>query len=48
MCEYIASLDNEEDICLKTEKVNCDKMSYGECEECIKHYFEKQVESEDK
>ena len=41
MSEYIASLDIEEDICSKIGKENCDKMSFGECEDCIKQYFER-------
>ena len=43
MAEYIASLDIEEDICSKIGKENCDKMSFGECEECIKQYFEQKA-----
>ena len=41
MATYIATLDIEEDICVKVGKENgCDKMAYGECEECIIKYFE--------
>ena len=41
MAEYIAGLDIEEDICEKTGRLNkCDSMTFGECEECIKQYFE--------
>ena len=42
--KYIATLDIEEDICSKIENEYCDKMSLGECECCIKQYFEKKVE----
>ena len=43
MAEYIATLDMEEDICIKTGKNlnECDSMAIGECEECIKQYFER-------
>ena len=41
MAEYIATLDIEEDICANVKNNNCDKMSFGECEDCIKQYFEK-------
>ena len=44
MTKYIATLDIEEDICSKVDKKNCDKTAFGECEECIKQYFEKKVE----
>lgn len=41
MAEYIAGLDIEEDICEKTGRLNkCDSMAFGECEDCIKQYFE--------
>lgn len=41
MAQYIATLDIEEDICVKVGKENgCDQMAYGECEECIIKYFE--------
>ena len=41
MAQYIATLDIEEDICVKAGKENgCDQMAYGECEECIIKYFE--------
>ena len=42
MASYIASLDIEEDICVKTGKDlnECDSMAFGECEDCIKQYFE--------
>ena len=46
MATYIATLDIEEDICVKVGKENgCDQMAYGECEECIKKYFERKVEN---
>lgn len=48
MVEYIATLDIEEDICSKVKNENCDKMNFGECEDCIKEYFEKKVEAEEK
>lgn len=41
MANYIATLDIEEDICANVENDNCDKMSFGECEDCIKQYFER-------
>ena len=41
MAEYIATLDIEEDICKNIKNDNCDKMNFGECEYCIKQYFEK-------
>lgn len=45
MARYIASLDIEEDICEKTGRLNeCDSMALGECEDCIKQYFERKVE----
>ena len=42
MAEYIATLDIEEDICVKTGKDlnECNSMAFGECEDCIKQYFE--------
>lgn len=41
MAEYIARGDIEEDICVKTGRLNeCDSMAVGECENCIKQYFE--------
>lgn len=43
---YIATLDIEEDICSKTQNEHCDKMNFGECEDCIKQYFEKKVDKE--
>ena len=43
---YIATLDIEEDICSKTQNEHCDKMNFGECEDCIKQYFEKKAEKE--
>ena len=43
MAVYIATLDIDEDICSKTQNKHCDKMSLGECEACIKQYFEKKV-----
>lgn len=48
MAEYIASLDIEEDICVKTGKDlnKCDSMALGECENCIKQYFKSKVEEE--
>lgn len=39
MATYIATLDIEEDICEKTKNEHCDKMNFGECEDCIKQYF---------
>lgn len=47
MAEYIATLDIEEDICKNIKNDNCDKMNFGECEYCIKQYFEK-LAKEDK
>lgn len=44
MATYIATLDIEEDICSKTENEHCDKMNFGECEDCIKQYFKNKVE----
>lgn len=45
MAKYIAGLDIEEDICVKTGKLGeCDSMAYGECENCIKEYFKKKVQ----
>lgn len=44
MAEYIATLDIEEDICKNIKKDNCDKMNFGECEHCIKQYFERKSE----
>ena len=35
----------EEDICEKTKNEHCDKMNFGECEDCIKQYFERKVEN---
>lgn len=48
MAEYIASLDIEEDICVKTGKDlnKCDSMALGECENCIKQYFKSKEEKE--
>lgn len=44
MAKYIADIDNE-DICFEIENKHCDKnMDYGECEDCIKQYFERKVE----
>lgn len=41
MAKYIADIDNE-DICSEIENKYCDKnMDYGECEDCIKQYFER-------
>lgn len=46
MAKYIANIDNE-DICFEIENKHCDKnMDYGECEDCIKQYFERKVEDE--
>lgn len=43
MAEYIARGDIEEDICI--EKLDeCDSMALGECENCIKQYFERKSE----
>ena len=44
MADYIATLDIEEDICKNIKKDNCDKMNFGECEHCIKQYFERKCE----
>ena len=45
MAEYIARGDIEEDICVKTGRLNeCDSMAVGECENCIKQYFERKSE----
>lgn len=47
MAEYIAGLDIEEDICKNTERLDeCDSMSLGECERCIKQYFERKANNE--
>ena len=46
MAEFIANLDIEEDICANIENDNCDKMAFGECENCIKQYFADKVEKE--
>lgn len=46
MAEFIATLDIEEDICANIENDNCDKMAFGECENCIKQYFADLVEKE--
>ena len=43
MADYIATLDIEEDICANVKNDNCDKMNFGECEDCIKQYFERKV-----
>ena len=44
MAEYIARGDIEEDICI--EKLDeCDSMALGECENCIKQYFERRVKN---
>ena len=49
MAEYIAGLDIEEDICKNTERLDeCDSMSLGECERCIKQYFERKANNETK
>ena len=46
MAKYIADIDNE-DICFEIENKHCDKnMDYGECEDCLKQYFERKVEDE--
>ena len=42
---YIAGLDIE-DICEEIGKVDCDKMDFGECESCLRKYFEKKIEEE--
>lgn len=43
MAKYIADIDNE-DICFEIENKHCDKnMDYGECEDCIKQYFERKA-----
>ncbi len=41
MADYIATLDIEEDICANVKNENCDKMNFGECENCIKQYFKR-------
>ena len=48
MVEFIAILDIEEDICVKTGKDlnKCDCMTLGKCENCIKQYFKSKVEKE--
>ena len=46
MATYIATLDIEEDICEKTKNEHCDKMNFGECEDCIKQYFERKAKNE--
>lgn len=46
MAEYIATLDIEEDICKNIKNDNCDKMNFGECEYCIKQYFERKVKDD--
>lgn len=46
MAEYIATLDIEEDICSKIENEHCDKMNFGECEDCIKQHFKSKAEKE--
>ena len=43
MADYIATLNIEEDICVNVENDNCDKMSFGECEDCIKKFFERKA-----
>ena len=45
MATYIVTLDIEEDICEKTKNEHCDKMNFGECEDCIKQYFERKLEN---
>ncbi|HJJ11777.1 MAG TPA: hypothetical protein OIM48_00450 [Clostridiaceae bacterium] len=41
LAEKNADIDNE-DICFEIENKYCDKnMDYGECEDCIKQYFER-------
>lgn len=46
MAGYIATLDIDEDICSKIENEFCDKMNFGECEDCIKQYFKSKAEKE--
>ena len=46
MADYIATLDIEEDICVNVENDNCDKMSFGECEDCIKKFFERKAKND--
>lgn len=49
MAEYIVSLDIEEDICVKTGRLNeCDSIALGECENCIKQYFKELAERKSK
>ena len=45
MAEYISDLDIDEDICKKQSDNNCDDINREvECKECIKQYFEREVE----
>ena len=45
MAEYISNLDIDEDICKEQSDNNCDDINReAECKDCIKQYFEKQVE----
>lgn len=45
MAEYISNLDIDEDICKEQADNNCDDINReAECKDCIKQYFEKQVE----
>lgn len=46
MAEFIATLDIEEDICANIENDNCNKMAFGECENCIKQYFADKAKTE--
>lgn len=45
MAEYISDLDIDEDICKKQSDNNCDDINREvECKECIKQYFERELE----
>ena len=47
MAFYIAQLDNDEDICKRIEKPNCNNdtsVPVSECIKCIKEYFRKEAE----
>lgn len=45
MAEYISNLDIDEDFCKEQADNNCDDINREvECKDCIKQYFEKQVE----
>ena len=45
MAEYISNLDIDEDFCKEQADNNCYDINRGaKCKDCIKQYFEKQVE----